>query len=81
MHIVLVKTAVRGYHAFQVVWKLQHGSTFVAVQQENSNRYERYATAVYSREAPGVIDSWTFALVYTQGKHLQLHKVSEMLHV
>ena len=40
--VLLAKTAVRGYHVYQVVWKPRHGDLFVSLH-ESENRHDRYA--------------------------------------
>ena len=56
--LLLVKAAVRGYHIFQMVWEPQHACIFVALH-ELGNRHDRYAMAVYRREASGAPLSYT----------------------
>ena len=52
--VLLVKTAVRGYHVYQGVWEPARGDLFVCLH-ESENRHDRYAMAVYRSETPGVV--------------------------
>ena len=52
--VLLVKTAVLGYHVYQGVWEPARGDLFVCLH-ESENRHDRYAMAVYRSETPGVV--------------------------
>ena len=54
MSSLLVKTAIRGYHIYRVVWELPVGESFV-VLHESGNDNDRHAMAVYRDEDLGVI--------------------------
>jgi len=43
---LIVKTAVRGYHIYQVLWQPQIRDSFIAVHEEG-NTHHKYAMAVY----------------------------------
>ena len=49
-----IQAAVRGYPAYQTVWKPQTGDFFV-VLHEPVNRHDRHAMAVYHEEEPGTV--------------------------
>ena len=53
MSSLLVKTAIRGYHVYRVVWEPRVRESFV-VLHESGNNNDRHAMAVY-RDDPGVI--------------------------
>ena len=48
---LLVKTAIRGYHVYRVVWEPRVGESFV-VLHESGNDNDRHAMAVYRDEDP-----------------------------
>ena len=52
--VLLVKTALRGYHVYQVVWEPRHGDLFVSLH-ESENRHDQYTMAVYCSDVPGVV--------------------------
>ena len=52
--VLLVKTAVRGYHVYQGVWEPRRGDLFVSLH-ESENRHDRYAMAVYHSDVPGIV--------------------------
>ena len=52
--VLLVKTAVRGYHVYQVVWEPRRGDLFVSLH-ESENGHDRYAMAIYRSDVPGVV--------------------------
>ena len=54
MSSLIVKTAIRGYHVYRVVWEPRVGESFV-VLHESGNDNDRHAMAVYRDEDPGVI--------------------------
>ena len=54
MSSLLVKTVVRAYHVYRVVWDLRVGESYV-VLHESGNDNDRHAMAVYRDEDPGVI--------------------------
>ena len=51
---LIVKTAVRGYHVYRVLWQPRIRDSFIAVYEEG-NKYHEYAMAVYWSEEPAVI--------------------------
>lgn len=52
--LLVKKTAVRGYHIYQVVWEPRRGDLFVSLH-ESENRHDQYAMAVYRSDVPGII--------------------------
>ena len=52
--VLLVKTALRGYHVYQAVWEPRIGESFLALH-EGSNVHDSNAMAVYRHEDPGAI--------------------------
>ena len=50
----IVKTAVWGYHVYQVLWQPQIHDSFIAVHEEG-NTHHKYAMAVYRSEEPTVV--------------------------
>ena len=51
---MLVKTAVRGYHVYQVMWEPRIGDLFITLH-ERGNDHDRHAMAVYRDGEPGVV--------------------------
>ena len=51
---LIVKTAVRGYHVYQVLWQPQIRDSFIAVHEEG-NTHHKYAMAVYRSKEPTVV--------------------------
>ena len=51
---MIVKTAMGGYHVYQVLWEPRLCEIFRAVRKEE-NRCDRYAMVVYRDKEPGVI--------------------------
>ena len=51
---LIVKTAVRGYHVYQVLWQPRIRDSFIAVHEEG-NKHHKYAMAVYRSEEPAFV--------------------------
>ena len=51
MYSLLVKTAIRGYHAYRVVWEPRVGESFVVLHESGSDN-DRHAMAVHRDEDP-----------------------------
>ena len=53
--MLVVKTAVRGYHVYRTLWEPHVGEEFIVIQ-ESGNSHDRYMMAVYcSDEDLGII--------------------------
>ena len=52
--VLLVKTALRGYHVYQAVGEPRIGESFLALH-EGSNVHDSTAMAVYRHKDPGAI--------------------------
>ena len=51
---LLVKSVVRGYHVYQVLWEPKVREKFI-VLHEQGNKHDGHAVAVYREKAPRVI--------------------------
>ena len=52
--VLLVKTAVRGYHVYQGVWEPTRGDLLVCLHG-SENRHDQYVMAVYRSDVPGIV--------------------------
>ena len=54
--VLLVNTAVHGYHVYQVVWEPQYGDVFVSLHKTgNRHDHDWHAMAIYRSEVPGIV--------------------------